>query len=95
MRAAGRQRRVLQRRLLQRRVRGGRYVRAGLRADPGPDRRDLADVGATGSPAVLLAVDDGWRSGRITTGDTVPLLAIEASRYVYTGLSMRWNRPAL
>lgn len=54
---------------------------------------NLAEVGATGSPAVLLALDDGWRRGRIRTGDTVLLLAIEASRYVYSGLFLRWDGP--
>jgi 3-oxoacyl-[acyl-carrier-protein] synthase-3 len=52
---------------------------------------NLTDVGATGSPAVLLALDDGVRSGRIRVGDKVLLLAIEASRYVYAGLSIHWS----
>ena len=51
---------------------------------------NLTDVGATGSPAVLLALDDGVHAGRIRPGDNVLLLAIEASRYVYAGLSLRW-----
>lgn len=52
---------------------------------------NLTDVGATGSPAVLLALDDGVHTGRIRPGDNVLLLAIEASRYVYAGLSLRWT----
>lgn len=52
---------------------------------------NLTDVAATGSPAVLLALDAGLRDGRIKPGHNVLLLAIEASRYVYTGLSLRWS----
>ncbi|WP_324197332.1 3-oxoacyl-[acyl-carrier-protein] synthase III C-terminal domain-containing protein [Nocardia cyriacigeorgica] len=51
---------------------------------------NLTDVGATGSPAVLLALDAGLAEGRITPGSTVLLVAIEASRYVYAGLALRW-----
>ncbi len=54
---------------------------------------NLADVGATGSPAVLLALDAGVTGGKIRPDDTVLLLAIEASRYVYAGLSLRWGQP--
>lgn len=52
---------------------------------------NLTDVGATGSPAVLLALDDGVKKGNIKPGDNVFLLAIEASRYVYAGMSLRWH----
>jgi len=38
--------------------------------------------GGTGSPAVLLALDAGVTSSRTRPDDTVPLLAVEASRYV-------------
>ncbi|MUN39381.1 ketoacyl-ACP synthase III [Actinomadura sp. NEAU-AAG5] len=55
---------------------------------------NLADVGATGSPAVPLALDAGWRKGTVRPGDTVLLLAIEASRYVYAGLTLTWEAPA-
>jgi 3-oxoacyl-[acyl-carrier-protein] synthase-3 len=54
---------------------------------------NLSDVGATGSPAVLLALDAGVRAGRIRAHDTVLLLAIEASRYVYAGAALRWGQP--
>ena len=54
---------------------------------------NLADVGATGSPAVLLALDAGVNDGRIRPYDTVLLLAIEASRYTYAGLSLQWGAP--
>ncbi|WP_216905492.1 3-oxoacyl-ACP synthase III family protein [Nocardia noduli] len=54
---------------------------------------NLADVGATGSAAVPLALDAGWVSGRVQPGDTVMLLAIEASRYLYAGLTMTWEAP--
>ncbi|MDO0937277.1 3-oxoacyl-[acyl-carrier-protein] synthase III C-terminal domain-containing protein [Streptomyces sp. DG2A-72] len=52
---------------------------------------NLTDVGATGSAAVPLALDAGWSGGRIQPGDTVLLLAIEASRYVYAGLTLTWE----
>ncbi|MER5732889.1 3-oxoacyl-[acyl-carrier-protein] synthase III C-terminal domain-containing protein [Streptomyces sp. NPDC002138] len=54
---------------------------------------NLTDVGATGSAAVPLALDAGWADGRITPGDTVLLLAIEASRYLYAGLTLTWDAP--
>jgi 3-oxoacyl-[acyl-carrier-protein] synthase III len=54
---------------------------------------NLSDVGATGSPAVLLALDAGVEAGRIRPHDTVLLVAIEASRYVYAGVALRWGEP--
>jgi 3-oxoacyl-[acyl-carrier-protein] synthase-3 len=54
---------------------------------------NLTDVGATGSPAVLLALDAGVNAGRIRPYDTVLLVAIEASRYLYAGVSLRWGEP--
>jgi len=54
---------------------------------------NLTDVGATGSPAVFLALHSGLNEGRIRPHDTVLLVAIEASRYVYAGLSLRWGEP--
>ncbi|GAB3706360.1 3-oxoacyl-ACP synthase III family protein [Nocardiopsis oceani] len=55
---------------------------------------NLADVAATGSAAVPLALNDAWQSGRLRRGDTVMLLAIEASRFLYAGLTLSWNAPA-
>ncbi|MEU6766176.1 3-oxoacyl-[acyl-carrier-protein] synthase III C-terminal domain-containing protein [Streptomyces sp. NPDC046853] len=52
---------------------------------------NLDAVGATGSAAVPLALDEGWRTGRVKPGDTVLLLAIEASRYLYAGLTLTWE----
>lgn len=54
---------------------------------------NLTDVGATGSAAVPLALDAGWAQGRVKPGDTVMLLAIEASRYLYAGLTLGWEAP--
>jgi 3-oxoacyl-[acyl-carrier-protein] synthase-3 len=54
---------------------------------------NLADVGATGSPAVLLALDAAVTTGRIRPHDTVLLVAIEASRYLYAGAALRWGAP--
>jgi 3-oxoacyl-[acyl-carrier-protein] synthase-3 len=66
---------------------------ADIRALDGRIVENLADVGATGSAAVPLSLDAGWTSGRIRPGDRVVLLGIEASRYVYTGLSVTWQAP--
>jgi 3-oxoacyl-[acyl-carrier-protein] synthase-3 len=55
---------------------------------------NLAEVGATGSAAVPLSLDAGWTTGRIRPGDRIVLLGIEASRYIYTGLSMTWSAPS-
>jgi 3-oxoacyl-[acyl-carrier-protein] synthase III len=75
------------------------FEEAGLSADDHAALRkcvveNLADVGATGSAAVPLALDAGWTSGRIRPGDTVLLLAVEASRYLYAGLTLTWDAPA-
>ncbi|MGW0991811.1 3-oxoacyl-ACP synthase III family protein [Streptomyces sp. NPDC002523] len=76
----------------------GEYQAAGLSAEDnqaltGRIVENLADVGATGSAAVPLSLDAGWTSGRIRPGDRIVLLGIEASRYVYTGLSVTWRAP--
>ena len=55
---------------------------------------NLTDVGATGAAAVPLALDAGWVNGRVRPGNTVLLLAIEASRYLYAGLTLGWEAPA-
>ena len=52
---------------------------------------NLADVGATGSAAVPLALDQAWTSGRIQPGDQVLLLAIETSRWIYSGVGLTWS----
>ncbi|MBB5119109.1 3-oxoacyl-ACP synthase III family protein [Streptomyces eurocidicus] len=54
---------------------------------------NLADVGATGSAAVPLALDAGIAAGRVRPGHKVLLLAIEASRYLYAGLTLTWQGP--
>jgi len=74
------------------------YAAAGLpdedqRALAGRIVENLADVGATGSAAVPLSLDAGWTSGRVRPGDRIVLLGIEASRYVYTGLTLTWRAP--
>jgi 3-oxoacyl-[acyl-carrier-protein] synthase-3 len=52
---------------------------------------NLADVGATGSAAVPLALDHAWTSGRIQPGDRVLLLAVETSRWLYAGAGLTWT----
>lgn len=54
---------------------------------------NLADVGATGSAAVPLAVDYGWRSGKLQQGQTVMVLAIETSKWKYAGWVFPWTAP--
>ncbi|AXU17226.1 3-oxoacyl-ACP synthase (plasmid) [Streptomyces clavuligerus] len=41
-----------------------------------------------------LALDAGWTAGRVRPGDTALLLAIEAGRHVYAGLTLTWDAPA-
>lgn len=52
---------------------------------------NLADVGATGSAAVPLAVDTGWTTGRLQPGETIMLLAIETSKWIYGGMVLPWT----
>ncbi|PXX55545.1 3-oxoacyl-[acyl-carrier-protein] synthase-3 [Nocardia tenerifensis] len=52
---------------------------------------NLTDVGATGSAAVPLALDDAWQRGRIGPGDRILLLAIETSRWIYAGAALTWT----
>ena len=52
---------------------------------------NLALVGATGSAAVPIALDYGWKTGAIKQGDMIMLLAIETSRWKYGGLVFPWT----
>jgi 3-oxoacyl-[acyl-carrier-protein] synthase-3 len=52
---------------------------------------NLAMVGATGSAAVPLALDYGWKTGAIKQDDMVMLLAIETSRWKYGGMVFPWT----
>jgi 3-oxoacyl-[acyl-carrier-protein] synthase III len=52
---------------------------------------NLALVGATGSAAVPIALDYGWKTGAIKRDDMVMLLAIETSRWKYGGLVFPWT----
>jgi 3-oxoacyl-[acyl-carrier-protein] synthase-3 len=55
---------------------------------------NLTRVGATGSAAVPIALDEAWRSGRLAPGDEVMLLAIETSKWKYAGTVVSWTAPA-
>jgi 3-oxoacyl-[acyl-carrier-protein] synthase-3 len=55
---------------------------------------NLTNVGATGSAAVPLALDDAWRKGRLNPGDKVMLLAIETSKWKYAGMVLDWTLAA-
>jgi 3-oxoacyl-[acyl-carrier-protein] synthase III len=52
---------------------------------------NLALVGATGSAAVPVALDYGWKTGAIKQGDLVMLLAIETSKWKYAGTVFPWT----
>lgn len=52
---------------------------------------NLTEVGATGSAAVPLALDDAWKKGRVKRGDKVMLLAIETSKWKYAGAVVNWT----
>ena len=47
---------------------------------------NLANVGATGSAAVPLALDDAIQTGKVKPGSRVMLLAIETSKWIYAGM---------
>jgi 3-oxoacyl-[acyl-carrier-protein] synthase-3 len=55
---------------------------------------NLTEVGATGSAAVPLALDDAWKKGRVKPGDRVMLLAIETSKWKYAGTVFTWTAAA-
>ena len=52
---------------------------------------NLTDVGATGSAALPIALDDAWKTGAIKDGDLVMLLAIETSKWKYAGMVLPWT----
>jgi len=54
---------------------------------------NLADVGATGSAAVPIALDHAWQAGKLAPGDLVMLLAIETSKWKYAGMILPWTAP--
>lgn len=56
---------------------------------------NLAMVGATGSAAVPIALDYGWKTGQINKGDMVMLLAIETSKWKYGGMMIPWTAEAV
>ncbi|WP_067538180.1 3-oxoacyl-ACP synthase III family protein [Nocardia crassostreae] len=68
---------------------------AGLLTDEWLALRDkvyenIERVGATGSAAVPLALDEAARTGKVRTGDKVMLLAIETSKWKYAGMTLVW-----
>jgi 3-oxoacyl-[acyl-carrier-protein] synthase III len=56
---------------------------------------NLSLIGATGSAAVPLAVDYGWKIGKFTPGQLIMLLAIETSKWKYGGWVFRWTAAPL
>jgi 3-oxoacyl-[acyl-carrier-protein] synthase III len=52
---------------------------------------NLTEVGATGSAAIPLALDDAWRKAHLQPGDRVMLLAIETSKWKYAGSVLDWT----
>ena len=56
---------------------------------------NLTLVGATGSAAVPLAMDYAWKTGAVSKGDMVMLLAIETSKWKYAGWVFPWTAEAV
>ena len=52
---------------------------------------NLTEVGATGSAAVPLALDDAWKKDQVKPGDKVMVLAIETSKWKYAGAVFNWT----
>jgi 3-oxoacyl-[acyl-carrier-protein] synthase III len=52
---------------------------------------NLDRVGATGSAALPLALDDAWCRGRIAPGARVVLLALETSKWIYAASQLTWT----
>lgn len=52
---------------------------------------NLALIGATGSAAVPLALDYGWKQGQFKPGDMLMILAIETSKWIYAGMVFPWT----
>ncbi|WP_077489817.1 3-oxoacyl-ACP synthase III family protein [Sinomonas mesophila] len=52
---------------------------------------NIGSVGATGSAAVPLALDEAASTGLLSEGDTLMLLAIETSKWTYAGMGLRWH----
>jgi 3-oxoacyl-[acyl-carrier-protein] synthase-3 len=52
---------------------------------------NLSLVGATGSAAVPVALDYGWKSGKLVPGQIVMLLAIETSKWIFGGWVFPWT----
>jgi 3-oxoacyl-[acyl-carrier-protein] synthase-3 len=55
---------------------------------------NLADVAATGSAAVPLALDAAWSGGLVKPGDRLLILGLESSRWIYAGMVIDWTAPA-
>jgi 3-oxoacyl-[acyl-carrier-protein] synthase III len=56
---------------------------------------NLSLVGATGSAAVPLALDHGWKTGKLVPDQIVMLLAIETSKWKYGGWVFPWTAAPL
>ncbi len=52
---------------------------------------NLSLIGATGSAAVPLALDHGWKIGKLKAGQLIMLLAIETSKWKYAGWVFPWT----
>ena len=55
---------------------------------------NLADTGACGSAAVPLFLDHAWRSGMIEVGQRVSLIGVEATKWIWAGITLDWTAPA-
>jgi 3-oxoacyl-[acyl-carrier-protein] synthase-3 len=51
----------------------------------------LATTGACGCAAVPLFAAEAWNDGRITPGDRVMLIGVEATKWIWAGEVIDWT----
>jgi 3-oxoacyl-[acyl-carrier-protein] synthase-3 len=54
----------------------------------------LSVMGAVGSAAVPLFLDDAWRDGRVAPGRRVMLVGVESTKWIYAGAVVDWTAPS-
>jgi 3-oxoacyl-[acyl-carrier-protein] synthase-3 len=54
---------------------------------------NLANTGAVGCAAVPLFLDYGWRTGLVKPGERVLLIGVEATKWIYAGITCDWTAP--
>lgn len=54
---------------------------------------NLADTGACGCAAVPLFLDHAWRAGMIEVGQRISLVGVEATKWIWAGITLDWTAP--